>query len=525
MRRLKPCIMYLSIFIITGYTVTAQPVKNKSLTIEVNLPVVPLLKRVPSNALLCIKMFQQSSDEVITLQSIQAFFNKGAVENFDKVYISNNGNNPHFNEKDNTVSYIPIAGKQSIPVNIKLKQGWNYIWLGVSLKANADIAARPTVTVSSVTDHRSFQYSIVKSSGPSAKRMGVTVRNAGEDNTHTYRIPGLVTTNNGTLIAVYDNRYKSSKDLPGDIDIGMSRSVDGGYTWEPRKVIMNMGEPRGNNGIGDPSILFDPATKKIWVAAVWSKGNRSIAGSEPGLSPDTSGQYVLVNSPDDGLSWSQPYNITAQVKNPKWHIYFNAPGRGITMQDGTLVFPSQYWDESKKPGIPHSSVIYSKDNGKSWTSGTGARYNTNESQVVETAKGRLMINMRDNRGFYRSIATTDDMGKTWQEHHTSYSALQDPICMASLIKAKVNVRGSVKEVLFFSNVNMSSMEHSRKNMTIKASLDLGETWIKSNELLLDERYGYGYSCLTQIDENTLGILFEGDGDLIFMRIPVSDIIK
>lgn len=525
MRGLKPFIIYLSIFLITADAINAQVVKNKPITIEVNFPVVPLLKRQPSNALLCIKIFQHSSNELIALQSIQAFFNKEAVENFDKVYISYNGNDPHFNEKDNAVSYIPTLGKQSIPINIQLKQGWNYIWLGVLLKPNADITSRTTVTVSSITDQRPLQYNIVKSSGQPLKRMGVTVKKAGEDNTHTYRIPGLVTTNNGTLIAVYDNRYKSSKDLPGDIDIGMSRSVDGGYTWEPRKVIMNMGEPRGNNGIGDPSILFDPATRKIWVAAVWSKGDRAIAGSEPGLSPDTSGQYVLVNSEDDGFTWSQPYNITAQVKNPKWHIYFNAPGKGVTMQDGTLVFPSQYWDESKKPGIPHSSIIYSRDNGKSWISGTGARYNTNESQVVETTKGKLMINMRDNRGFYRSVATTDDMGKTWQEHHTSYSALHDPICMASLIKAKVKVKGSVKEVLFFSNVNMSSAEHDRKNMTIKASFDLGETWIKTNELLLDERYGYGYSCLTQIDENTLGILYEGDGDLIFMRIPVSDIIK
>lgn len=502
-----------------------QVSQNKPVRVEVNYPVVPLLKRQVSNELLCIKIFKTSSAQDMVLKTIESVFNKEAIDNIEKIFISNNGNNPHFDKNFRDIVYLPTPGKQSIPVNTTLKQGWNYIWLGASLKPNAAISAKLMVTINSLTDQQSLRYNVDNTSGSSVKRMGVAVRNAGEDNVHTYRIPGLVSTSKGTLIAVYDNRYKSSKDLPGNIDIAMSRSTDGGLTWESSKVIMDMGEPHENNGVGDPAVLFDPATGKIWVAGIWSKGNRSIAGSEPGLSPDSSGQYMLVSSSDDGLTWSEPYNITAQIKNPKWHIYFNAPGKGMVMQDGTLVFPSQYWDESSKPGIPHSSIIYSKDNGKTWISGTGARYNTNESQVVETTKGTLMLNMRDNRGFYRAVSTTDDMGKTWKEHHSSHHALNDPICMASIIKAKVNVKGALKEVLFFSNVNMSAMEHSRKNMTIKASLDLGETWLNTNELLLDERYGYGYSCLTKIDDNTLGILFEGDGELIFMRVPVSDIIK
>lgn len=72
-------------------------------------------------------------------------------------------------------------------------------------------------------------------------RPALVLRAAGQDSCDTYRIPGLVTTNEGTLIAVYDNRYNNSKDLQEDIDIGMSRSTDGGRTWEPMKVIMDMG--------------------------------------------------------------------------------------------------------------------------------------------------------------------------------------------------------------------------------------------------------------------------------------------
>jgi sialidase-1 len=194
---------------------------------------------------------------------------------------------------------------------------------------------------------------ISQPAGNYAKLKGSAVRKAGDDNVNTYRIPGIVATNKGTLLSVYDIRYKNSADLPGNIDVGLSRSTDSGKTWQPMKIIMDMGAPHDNNGVGDPAILFDPITKKIWVAALWSKGNRSIAGSLPGISPDTTGQFVLVSSDDDGLTWSAPYTITPQIKNPKWHLFFNGPGSGIAMKDGKLVFAAQYWDESEEALFNH----------------------------------------------------------------------------------------------------------------------------------------------------------------------------
>lgn len=348
----------------------------------------------------------------------------------------------------------------------------------------------------------------------------VVVRKAGDDGVNTYRIPGIVQTNKGTLLSVYDIRYSNSGDLPGNIDVGLSRSIDSGKTWQPMKVIIDMGLPNENNGVGDPAILFDPTTKKIFVIALWSKGNRSIAGSLPGFSPDTTGQLVLVSSEDDGMSWSRPISITPQVKKESWHLFFNGPGSGIIMKNGTLVFAAQYWDEQK---IPYSTLIYSTDHGLSWKGNLhGPKSNTTESQIVETKEGTLMLNMRDNRGSYRSVATTNDMGKNWQEHSTSRNALVDPICMGSLIKAKVNIKGETKDVLFFSNPNTTN---GRYNITIKASLDLGETWLPNNQLLIDERQSYGYSSLTMIDESTIGILYEGIKNLYFVKLPINEIIK
>jgi len=414
----------------------------------------------------------------------------------------------------------PVSAAFDIPVTLNLAPGLHYIWLSVVLKNNAPLLNNIELHATRLIDADAKELVIDQGTSLYSKRTGVAVRKGGDDNVNTYRIPGIVQTDRGTLLSVFDIRYNDSRDLPGNIDVGLTRSTDSGRTWQSMKIIMDMGAPHENNGVGDPSILFDPVTKKIWVAALWSKGNRSIAGSLPGLSPDTTGQFVLVSSADDGMTWSAPYTITPQVKNPAWHIFFNGPGSGIAMQDGKLVFAAQYWNETK---VPYSTIIYSDDHGVSWKGKiNGPKSNTTESQVVETTPGTLMLNMRDNRGSFRSVATTSNLGTNWAEHATSYHALPDPVCMGSLIKAKVNVNGSLKDILFFSNPNTSS---GRYNITIKASLDLGQTWLSANQLLIDERSCYGYSSLTKIDEHTIGILYEGVKDLYFVKIRVNEIIK
>ena len=115
------------------------------------------------------------------------------------------------------------------------------------------------------------------------------------------------------------------------------------------------------------------------------------------------------------------------------------------------------------------------------------------------------------------------MGKTWKEHVSSRTALQEPVCMASLIsvKAEDNVLG--KDILLFSNPNDTKNRHS---ITIKASLDGGVTWLPENQLLLDAGWGWGYSCLTMIDKETVGILYESSvAHMTFQAVKLKDIIK
>ena len=359
------------------------------------------------------------------------------------------------------------------------------------------------------------------------RRKAVSVRKAGDDGAKAYRIPGIVTTCDGTLVAVYDVRYESSADLQGNIKVGVSRSNDRGLTWEPMRLALNLdghgGLPAAQNGTGDPCILYDSRNNRLWIAALWCHGmpgKRAWTASGQGLSPDETGQLLLVSSEDGGMTWSEPVNITPMVKDESWHLLLQGPGRGITMSDGTLVFPAQFIDSER---IPNATVVYSVDAGRTWAIGNPARRKTTESQVAEYPEGTLMLNMRDDWGGSRAVSVSRDMGATWSEHPSSRSALREPVCMASLIAVRAGDNITGKDLLLFSNPDSSV---KRKDITIKLSLDGGLTWPAAHQVVLDEGYGWGYSCLTMIDESTVGILYESSvANIIFQAVPLKDFFE
>lgn len=479
----------------------------------------PVLKRIDVNQVLKVQVTVPTGHAAVDYTVLEGLLFGKTLSLIDKIEVYQSKDNEGFNKATRIGAITPKGNAFSVPINASLAPGQHTLWLSVNVKPEADANAVVEMKATKLIDAKATSY-LLRQANFSSNAVGYGLRKAKDDGSVSYRIPGMVTTDKGTLISVYDIRWDNSADLPANIDVGMNRSTDGGKTWSAMQAIMDMGEPHKNNGVGDPAILFDPVTKTIWVTALWSKGNKSIAGSGPGLSPDETGQFVMTYSKDDGLTWSKPYSITPQVKNPEWRLYFPGPGSGIAMADGKIVFASQYWDANK---MPHSTLVYSDDHGKTWKSGVGAKSNTTEAQLVETTPGTIMLNMRDNRGKFRSVATTTDMGQHWTTHATSYNTLTDPVCMASIIKANVMVKGVMKEVLFFSNANVP--KGPRKDITIKASLDLGETWQDANQLLLDERECFGYSSLSKIDDHTIGILYEGVNSLHFLRVPVANIIK
>lgn len=513
------------------FTFSCAEKKAETISVNASQPILPVLTKKSKNRVLDISMVIPDSLSSFTINALK-FTLEGTTDISDIAQASvlyNNENN--FAESRELGSTPDISHQFSITINQELQPGENYFWLSVRLAENPRLTNKIGARLLSASFENGTEITPELEANNNSQRIGLALKQAGEDGIDTYRIPGLATTNKGTLIAVYDNRYNDPVDLQEDIDVGMSRSTDGGQTWEPMKVIMDMGEygglPEEQNGIGDPAVLVDRKTNTIWVAALWLHGypgQRAWNASQPGMSPKQTGQLMLVKSEDDGLSWSDPINITPQAKNPEWQLFFNGPGKGISMEDGTLVFPAQYKDSER---IPHSTIIYSKDAGKTWVSGTGAKSETTEAQLVQLSDGSLMLNMRDDRNRAerrdsingRSVAISRDLGKTWEEHGSSRKALPEPNCMASIIAYE---HPGLGKVLLFSNPNSKT---TREHITIKSSFDEGNTWPSENQIELYEADTYGYSCLTLIDEDYLGILYEGNKELYFQKIPLNELIN
>lgn len=431
----------------------------------------------------------------------------------------------------------PLSMENVFPAQTKLVRGENYFWVSLQLTPETSLDTRFSISVKHVTvNGKEIAVRHIKDRRI-IHRTGIAVRQAGDDNVHSYRIPGLVTTNKGTLLAVYDVRHQTNIDLQEDIDIGLSRSTDGGQSWEPMRIIMDMGEynglPQGQNGVGDPAILVDERTNTIWTSAVWVHGlaNARAWGSvRPGMGPeDGTGQMMLVKSTDDGLTWSAPINLTPQVKSEDMTMFLQGPGRGITMQDGTLVFPVQYKSVNKRHW-GEIAIIYSKDRGESWhrSNAVPAEEAVSEPQVAEVAPGVLMINARTSAP-YRFVAVSHDLGMNWQQHPSSGRELTEPGCMGSILHVWADRNILEKNILLFSNPNTPATRpamYGRKNITIKASLDAGITWPSEYQINLDEEQGWGYSCLTQIDKETIGILYEGStAQMVFQKIRLIDLIR
>jgi sialidase-1 len=354
------------------------------------------------------------------------------------------------------------------------------------------------------------------------------LRKPGDDGSKAYRIPGLATTTQGTLLAVFDIRYDGSGDLPANIDVGLMRSTDEGDSWSAMQRILDFDSRVANslgNGVGDPTIVVDRVTGTVFVAALWSQGNRGWKGSGPGMSPEETGQLVITKSTDDGLTWSAPINITHQVKEPAWRLCFNGPGAGIQLQDGTLVIPAQY---RQADGTPHSCFIYSRDHGDSWLISPPAIPGdnpTSESQIAELDDGSLLLTLRDeSRSGQRLWARwswhesaekstqlstqlpTDTATAAAGEWSEPWRVVTDPTCMASLIK---HPNGK----LLFSNPNHPT---KRVAMTIRRSDDGGKSW-SAGRLLADGECMY--SCMTILPSGKIGILYEVDDTLTFAKFP------
>ena len=428
----------------------------------------------------------------------------------------------------------PVAGTFS--TNIPITSAKQYLWIAARLAGTSEDGdiLDAEITAFTLSGPSAGTYVPAVTSPPEFLTVyshwfhATVLRSQGDDGVHTYRIPGLATSINGTILAVFDIRHTSSADLPGDIDVGLMRSTDGGYTWGPIQTIMDYDRTApgsSGNGVGDPAILVDRVTGRIWCAALWSFGDNAWNGSGPGLSPDETGQFVLNYSDDDGLTWSDPVSITADIKDPAWNLYFQGPGKGICTRDGTLIFPAQYRDSG---GVPRSNFIYSTDRGARWhhappAIASGSPWTT-EAQILELDDGSLLLSIRNHAGTgerlwckYSWDRGTETIAEgTWG---TPWYDQTDPVCMASVERYRSTLDGDAWSGILFANPDSTS----RSKMSIRLSLDEGATWPYKKKI--DDRPA-AYSCMTILPDGDIGILYEtGDASayqtLTFARFPLA----
>lgn len=446
----------------------------------------------------------------------------------------------------------PASNMLSLTGNLRLNKGINYLWVALSVQPTIPLLHKVAVQVTGLQING--QRILLPSAAPALHRVGTAVRKQMQDNVHTSRIPGLATAINGDLLAIYDARYELGRDLQGDIDIALNRSTDKGATWQPIQVVLDKGAwgnlPEKFNGVSDPCIVVDKKTGAIFIAGLWMYGvldpetgkwieglsdtsktwnhQWRSKGSQPGLEPKQTSQFLLTKSTDNGKTWSEPVNLTALCKRPEWWLWAPAPGAGIVLNDGTLVLPTQGRDQT---GKPFSNITYSKDGGKTWaTSNPAVDDQTTECMAVQLSDGSVMLNMRTNAnkgvtgpGNGRSVAVTKDLGKTWTIHPTSRKALPEPVCMASIFKHTYTRSGKQQSVLLFLNPHSTTQ---RNMITLQASFDDGATWPAAKHILLDELNGRGYSCITSVDSNTIGLLYESSqAHLVFQQVSIQEIIE
>ncbi|MEO7649444.1 MAG: sialidase family protein, partial [Bryobacteraceae bacterium] len=298
---------------------------------------------------------------------------------------------------------------------------------------------------------------------PAAEVTQVEVFRSGEGGYHTYRIPALLKTAKGTLLAFCEGRRDSSSDT-GDIDLILKRSSDGGKTWSATQVVAD----HGGDTIGNPAPVLDRKTGIVWLLLTGNPGKATEKLIEASEGPGSRTVWVT-SSKDDGQSWAPLVEITGAVKDPDWTWYATGPGNGIQTRSGRLVIPC---DHNRKGTMArHSHAIYSDDHGKTWKMGGSAAERTNESAVVELRDGSLLLNMRSYHGNHRRFeARSKDGGITWLETKEN-ATLIEPVCQASMVRLD-------GKRLLFSN----PASEKRERMTVRLSNDDGATWTGSHVL-------------------------------------------
>ena len=320
-----------------------------------------------------------------------------------------------------------------------------------------------------------------------------------------YRIPALVISTQGTILAFAEARRTNCRD-DDDTDLVVKRSFDNGKTWSDLQVIAD----DATNTMGNPCAVVDRETDIIWLSFTWN--NQKI---------------LLTKSTDDGMTWAEPVDITESAKDPNWSYVGTGPGHGIQLKNGRLLIPS--WGDTSpgpvtwKPDQPNwgkvqfSYAFFSDDHGKTWTRGEILTKDaSDECEVVETIEGSLYMNMRSRQTKHRrAFAWSQDGGETWSE--VKYDeTLPEPSCQGGLVRFTDQGQFEKNRVL----LSHPSRTEERSHLTVRVSYDESRTWPVSKLIYAGSS---AYSDLGVAPDMAILCLYEADkySKIVFARFNIE----
>lgn len=350
---------------------------------------------------------------------------------------------------------------------------------------------------------------------------------AGMHGVALYRIPGVVVTPTGTVLAYCEARITSGSDW-GEIEIHLRRSTDGGTTWEAAQHIAHLGQrmegnPRKASEGEHEQTVNNP------VAIVDHK-----TGAIEFLYCVNYARCFSMRSTDDGRSWSRPVEITAAFepfrKHYNWQVIATGPGHGVQLSSGRLVVP--IWLAYGKTGDHKpsaSATIYSDDHGKTWQAGDIAVPNQgefgdpNETMLTALSDGRVMLVSRSVSRPNRKLITISSDGATDWSVPVFHDQLWEPVCMASIVS-----HPRAPGTLLFSNPHSLARDEdgneipagrgARRNLSIKLSRDDGNNWPVSKTLAPGPS---AYSDLAVLPDGQIICLYEGEKAIVCARFNLE----
>lgn len=319
----------------------------------------------------------------------------------------------------------------------------------------------------------------------------------GMDGSKFYRIPAVITADDGTLVAVADKRIDTNADLPGRIDVVCKTSSDNGKTWTPSTTVI---AHDANGGYGDPALVADKKTGDI--LCIMTHGNGLWQST-----PDNHAVVMVSRSSDNGKTWSRPVDITPGLFTTEYNsqipvkgtTLFATSGRAVQLTDGRLMFVAVVRTDKEHGNGLKCYAVYSDDGGHKWNSSPiPADTEGDESKIVQTGEQQLLMSIRNPRRGHRKFSVSNDRGLTWSKPVVS-TTLTEPACNGDII----NYTAPDGRKLLLHSIP-DDPEH-RRNVSIYASDDKGATW---NRLITVCPEASAYSSITIAKDGTLGCLTE-----------------